>query len=267
MLQQVPELETKLPGIRELAKTYVNRDPLVDPLPVVPTQHYMMGGIPTDINGQVIRHIDGSDRKVRGLFAVGECACVSIHGANRLGGNSLIDLVVFGKAVGAYIDNQDARKHNATDASINFSRMRYDILMSSERGPSVSTLRHEMKEVMSESFGVFRNGDDMKKGLQALEAIYKKSEHLRLEDQSRVFNTALIEALELQNMIAVAVITARSAYVRTETRGAHSRVDYPDRDDTSWHAHNMVALSNDCHKRPVDMCPENCDSVALDERN
>ena len=267
MLQDVPKLEEKLPGIRELAKTYVNKDPLVDPLPVVPTQHYMMGGIPTNRYGEVIHFMGETENIIKGLYAVGECACVSIHGANRLGGNSLIDLVVFGKAVGERIVENARSCSSSKVPTIEASKERYDYLMSSTRGPSVASLRNKMKNVMSECFGVFRNGKDMKRGLEALELIYKQVQKCRLDDHSKVFNTALVEAFELENLLICALMTARSAYVRNETRGAHSRVDFSERDDENWHVHNIAYLSGETHKRPVNMAPINCETVALDQRN
>ncbi len=269
MLQEVPELEKKLPGIRELAKTYVNCDPLVDPIPVVPTQHYMMGGIPTNITGQVIAFDGKKDHLISGLYAVGECACVSIHGANRLGGNSLIDLVVFGRAVGKEMKKtlSDSAISKVSESSINHSLKRLKRWLDNDRGPTVSALRHRMQEIMSLCFGVFRDEEGMKKGLIELEKVACEITQARIDDKSKVFNTALVEAMELDNLALCALLTARSALKRKESRGAHSRSDYINRDDKNWLAHSIEYLDSSHFKRPINMKPLLCDPVPLAERS
>ena len=236
-------LHKRLPGICELSITFASADPVKQPIPVVPTCHYMMGGIPTNVSGQAITQNEkGEDVLVEGLFAVGEAACVSVHGANRLGGNSLLDLVVFGRATGLYLEENLPQTGEGTAASeSDFAPIlgRYNALMESAGGESVADVRKDLQTTMQNSFGVFRKGDLMEKGIEELKSIRERVGNLHLVDKSAVFNTALIEALELQNLLEVAESTAISAYDRTESRGAHSRYDYPDRDDENWLVHSL----------------------------
>ncbi len=236
-------LNSRLPGIQELAKTFAHVDPVKEPIPVVPTCHYMMGGVPTNVNGQVInQNANGEDEVIEGLYACGEIACVSVHGANRLGGNSLLDLVVFGRAAGLYLEKamrEGIELDEAAESDIEAAMARLNRLEANTEGETAPELRAEMQKIMQDCFGIFRNGEDMARGMKELEALRPRIENVALTDSSKAFNTARIEALELQNLFETAEATAHTAAVRTESRGAHSREDYPDRDDEKWLLHSM----------------------------
>ena len=235
-------LNAKLPGICELSRTFAAVDPVYEPIPVVPTCHYMMGGTPTNIHGQAFKISSSNDEYIPGLFSVGEAACVSVHGANRLGGNSLLDLVVFGRAAGIHINQAMKSGGGVADASkddIDKALHNLNILNESSSGFEVSTVKKELQEVMQNYFGVFRRGDYMEKGVAALKDIREKIENLHLKDKSAAFNTNRVEAIELQNLFEVAEATAISSLQRTESRGAHAREDYPDRDDENWLCHSL----------------------------
>ncbi|MFL2723132.1 MAG: succinate dehydrogenase flavoprotein subunit [Gammaproteobacteria bacterium] len=235
-------LNAKLPGICELSRTFAAVDPVYEPIPVVPTCHYMMGGTPTNIHGQAFKISSSNDEYIPGLFSVGEAACVSVHGANRLGGNSLLDLVVFGRAAGIHINQAMKSGGGVADAGkddIDKALHNLNILNESSSGYEVSTVKKELQEVMQNYFGVFRRGDYMEKGVAALNDIREKIENLHLIDKSAAFNTNRVEAIELQNLFEVAEATAISSLQRTESRGAHAREDYPDRDDDNWLCHSL----------------------------
>ncbi|MGB0662512.1 MAG: succinate dehydrogenase flavoprotein subunit [Pontibacterium sp.] len=254
-------LHSRLPGICELSKTFAATDPVKAPIPVVPTCHYMMGGVATNIGGQAIaQDANGNDQIVDGLFACGEVACVSVHGANRLGGNSLLDLVVFGRAAGIQIEKQlksGFKTKDATDADIERAMTRLNKLNDSTEGADVAETRKELQSTMQLYFGVFRDGESMQKGLEILKGIREKVDNLYLSDKSQSFNTARIEALELQNLMEVAEATAIAAEVRKESRGAHARNDFTERDDENWLCHSMYFPGEKTvGKRDVNFAPK-----------
>jgi succinate dehydrogenase / fumarate reductase flavoprotein subunit len=264
-------LKQRLPGITELAATFAGVDITKEPIPVVPTCHYMMGGIPTNIHGQAITVSKGKDEIVQGLYAAGECACVSVHGANRLGTNSLLDLVVFGRAAGMHLTQALEEGHlempDVADSDIDASLARFYRWNNNASGESVEVLRDEMQRVMQEDFGVFRDGAAMKKGLEKLTELRSRVQNAMIKDHSKAYNTARVEALELDNLLEVAYATAASASHRTETRGAHSRVDYPERDDKTWHNHSVFFSNGKFAKRPVNMSPKDIAPFQLEARD
>lgn len=258
-------LDERLPGISELSKTFAHVDPAVAPIPVVPTCHYMMGGVPTNIHGQaIVSDAEGNDSIVPGLFACGEVACVSVHGANRLGGNSLLDLVVFGRAAGLYIEEQlgqGMEEAPVSEADIDRAMERLNKVNASTSGEDAAVLRKELQTIMQNYFGVFRDGEYMKKGREELAALRPRVENVYLSDKSNAFNTARIEALELQNLFEVAEATAIAADERTESRGAHSRSDFPDRDDENWLCHSIFdPATKTLRKRQVNFQPKGMDA-------
>jgi len=254
-------LNLRLPGICELSKTFAHVDPVKAPIPVVPTCHYMMGGIPTNIGGQAItQDANGTDQIVDGLYACGEAACVSVHGANRLGGNSLLDLVVFGRAAGLQIEKslrEGVSHDDASDSDIDSALSRLDRLNSSTSGESMAEVKEELQKTMQLYFGVFREGESMQKGLQLLDEIGERIKNVHLEDKSQAFNTARIEALELDNLFEVAYATAVSAEERKESRGAHARNDFTERDDENWLKHSIYFPTDKrVSKRDVNFAPK-----------
>ncbi|MDA9603495.1 succinate dehydrogenase flavoprotein subunit [Pseudomonadota bacterium] len=257
-------LNAKLPGICELSKTFAAVDPVYEPIPVVPTCHYMMGGTPTNVHGQAFKISSSNNDYIPGLFSVGEAACVSVHGANRLGGNSLLDLVVFGRAAGLHINEALKSGGGVADADkddIDGALHSLNKLNESTSGHEVSSVKRELQEVMQNYFGVFRRGDYMEKGVSALSDIREKIDNLHLQDKSAAFNTNRVEAIELQNLFEVAEATAISSLQRTESRGAHAREDYPDRDDENWLCHSLYdPTSKSLGKRKVNFEPKQVDA-------
>ncbi|MBA3988346.1 succinate dehydrogenase flavoprotein subunit [Aliidiomarina maris] len=254
-------LESRLPGVCDLAKTFAHVDPAEEPIPVIPTCHYMMGGIPTDVNGQALQiDANGQATPIQGLFACGEIACVSVHGANRLGGNSLLDLVVFGRATGLHLGealaaNVEAREASASD--IEAAMARTNRWENTQQGEDPAQIKKDLQNCMQMNFSVFREGDAMESGLQELKEIRERLNNARLDDTSSEFNTQRIECLELDNLMETAYATAVAANYRQESRGAHSRADFPDRDDENWLVHTVFRPENDSMvKREVNMSPK-----------
>ena len=255
-------LESRLPGILELSRTFAHVDPVKEPIPVIPTCHYMMGGIPTNVDGQVITiDANGTESKVNGLFACGEIACVSVHGANRLGGNSLLDLVVFGRATGLHLGDKLSETDSAREASsddVDAALARFNRWENSAvgKGEDPVQIKKDMQTCMQLNFSVFREGDSMAEGLKELAEIRERLQNARLDDKSSDFNTQRIECLELDNLMETAYSTAVAANFRTESRGAHSRFDFPERDDDNWLCHSIyLPESESMLKRDVNMTP------------
>ena len=254
-------LNAKLPGILELSRTFAHVDPVKEPIPVVPTCHYMMGGVPTNIGGQALTvDAEGNDVVVEGLYAAGEIACVSVHGANRLGGNSLLDLVVFGRAVGLRVEQSFKDGFETSDVSdedIERAMARLNRLNTSTTGEKVATVRADLQKTMQLYFGVFRDGPSMEKGLKMLDEIGERVKKTVLEDKSQAFNTARIEALELDNLFETAYATAVAAVERKESRGAHARNDFTERDDENWLCHSLyIPQTKTIGKRAVNFAPK-----------
>jgi succinate dehydrogenase / fumarate reductase flavoprotein subunit len=253
-------IDKRLPGIREISKKFANVDPVKDPIPVVPTAHYMMGGIPTNYRGEVVAPQESNlEREVAGFYAAGECACASVHGANRLGTNSLTDLLVFGKAAADSIirflgENPGFKDLPADPGARTLERL--SRLDGQKNGESVAEVAAETRRTMQAHCGVFRFPDMLVEGVKKIRALSDRATRTEIKDKSKVFNTARVEALELDNLIEVARASMVSAEARKESRGAHDRADYHSRDDANWLKHTLWYKDGDrLAYKPVHMTP------------
>jgi succinate dehydrogenase / fumarate reductase flavoprotein subunit len=249
-------LEKKLPDISDFCRTYLNLDPAQKPIPVQPTAHYGMGGIPTDLDGRVVA--DGQGGIYEGLYAAGECACVSVHGANRLGTNSLVDLIVFGRRAGRHMSefvNQVDLVAAPADAADPTGQM-LDRLGGPRGDEQAEKIRTSMKALMMDSVGIYRRGDEMTRAVRELQSLRQAMKQVRIGDTSKGYNMDVLELLELQNLLDLALVTAASAENRKESRGAHAREDFPDRNDKEYLKHTLGWLEDGSVRlgaKPVDL--------------
>ncbi len=252
-------LHERLPGISETAKVFAGVDVTKAPIPVLPTVHYNMGGIPTNFHGEVVT-VNGEDPDaiVPGLMAVGEAACVSVHGANRLGSNSLIDLVVFGRAVGLHCAETlkpGASQREIQDAWTDPHLARFDRLRHAAGSISTAALRLEMQKAAQEDAAVFRTGETLQSGVKRLADVHAKRPEIKIADRGMIWNTDLVETLEFDNLIGQAIVTVAGAANRTESRGAHAREDFPDRDDAGWMKHTLTWFDDVTGRVTIDYRP------------
>jgi succinate dehydrogenase / fumarate reductase flavoprotein subunit len=252
-------LHERLPGISETAKVFAGVDVTKAPIPVLPTVHYNMGGIPTNYHGEVVTKLgDNPDQVIPGLMAVGEAACVSVHGANRLGSNSLIDLVVFGRAAAlrcAEILKPGAKQPELKDAQTDGHLARFDRFRNASGATPTAELRLEMQKAMQEDAAVFRTGESLDSGVARLAEVWRKKADIKVSDRGLVWNTDLMETLEFDNLIGQAVVTVNGAVNRTESRGAHAREDFADRNDAEWMKHTLAWLDVETGKVKIDYRP------------
>jgi succinate dehydrogenase / fumarate reductase flavoprotein subunit len=239
------EILSKIPDITDFCRTYLGVDPAVQPIPIQPTAHYAMGGIPTDKLGRVV--VDDKGTILPGLYAAGECACVSVHGANRLGTNSLVDIIVFGKHAGldasAYANGADMQTLPADPTG--FTRQEIDSMVNGDGKELVAQIGHEMRTMMFEDVGIFRSEQGLARAVEKVGELRQRFKHIKVTDTGKVFNLEMLTAWELKNMLDLALITAVAAHARQESRGAHAREDFPKRDDASWMKHSLGILDGD----------------------
>jgi succinate dehydrogenase / fumarate reductase flavoprotein subunit len=249
-------IESRLPGITDAARLFANVDVTKEPIPVVPTVHYNMGGIPTNYKAEVLT-VNGSDKIVPGLMAIGEAACVSVHGANRLGSNSLIDLVVFGRAAAkraAELVKPGTPHEEIGNSETDKCLDRFDKLRNANGENPTAQLRLSMQKTMQSKCAVFRTEKTLKEGVEEIRKTYEGMDSIAVKDRSLIFNTDLVETLEFDNLIRQALVTVDSAYNRKESRGAHAREDFPKRDDEKFMQHTLVwndGKNTKIHYRPV----------------
>ena len=239
------EILAKIPDIADFCKTYLGVDPVKSPMPIQPTAHYAMGGIPTDKYGQVV--VDAQNTILPGLYAAGECACVSVHGANRLGTNSLVDLIVFGKHAGL----KAAEYANGADLPVvhgdpaDFARQQIDRLMNGSGKEKAANLGRELRKVMSDDVGVFRTEEGLASAVEKVKELRERFKEVKVGDTSKIFNTELLNTWELGNLFDLALVTAVTALERKESRGAHAREDFPKRNDENWLKHSLAWMDGD----------------------
>jgi len=268
-----PEIiNQRLPGIREIAIKFAGVDPIKEPIPVVPTCHYQMGGIPTNYKGEVVAPKgDNPEDRVNGFYAAGECACASVHGANRLGTNSLLDLVVFGKSAGEsmieFIRSERPTHKPLPENAADYSLSRIARLENQTNGEEVADVRTAMQQVVQRHAGVFRTQEVLEEGVKQIKAVAERVKRTQIKDKSQVWNTARIEALEMDNLIEVALATLISAEARKESRGAHARDDFPDRNDETWMKHTLYSREDfKLSYKPVHNQPLTVDYIAPQKR-
>jgi len=257
-------IESRLPGISETVETFVGRDVTKEPIPVVPTVHYNMGGIPTNYKAEVIT-LNGKEKTISGLMAIGEAACVSVHGANRLGSNSLVDLIVFGKAAAkraAELVKKNSPHEEISKSEVDKSLDRFDKLRNKNGSNKTSELRLSMQKIMQSKCAVFRTEKTLKEAIDEIKKPYEGMQSILVKDKSLIFNTDLMEALEFDNLIRQAMTTIKSAYFRKESRGAHAREDYPKRDDSNYMKHTL-SWQNGVEVR-IDYKPVNLSTLTND---
>jgi succinate dehydrogenase / fumarate reductase flavoprotein subunit len=268
---------SKLPNIHELALRFADRDCIREPIPVQPTAHYTMGGIPTNRFGEVVyRERENKNTVFPGLFAIGEAACVSVHGANRLGGNSLLEIIVFGRACGNQVMKR--LKKNRYYPSLDMDCWQpgververwLDSAKNNRDGLRLTDVRNRMQAIMQEHFSVYRTDEVMAEGVKLIEQLAAEVDSTKIDDHCRYFNTELIEAMELENLMVQARLTAAGALARTESRGAHARDDFPERDDEAWLRHTLASLKDgkvELDYRPVRLQPMTVDSFPPKKR-